>query len=75
MIAHQPGRIVFEDGAVRGEGELFSHYHGAFFMIDSGMSRGVASGHGALLHVATADGHVMATARDGEGHETLLWKE
>ena len=41
VIGHQPGKTTFADGTVRKAGEIFCYDEGLFFMIDTGMSRGV----------------------------------
>jgi hypothetical protein len=72
VIGHQPGKATFPDGATRAEGQMFEHYHGAFFMIDTGMSRGVSSGRGAVLRVDVA--HDAAEAIYADGKTMVLWK-
>jgi hypothetical protein len=74
VIAHQPGKITFDDGVQRMEGEMFSRYDGLFFMIDTGMSRGVNNGRGALLQIHTTANHVVAAAVYGDGKTKLLWQ-
>ncbi|HWE02683.1 MAG TPA: metallophosphoesterase [Tepidisphaeraceae bacterium] len=75
VIAHQPGKIKFEKGAERKEGEMFERYGGLFFMIDTGMSRGVAGGRGALLQIHTTAAHVVAAAVYGDGKTVILWQD
>ena len=70
VFGHQPGKVTFADGAVREPGQMFSKFNGLVFMIDTGMSRGVDRGRGAVLHIS--DG--KATAVYADGKTALLWE-
>ena len=52
VIGHQPGEIHFKDGTTRTAGQIFAHFDGRFFMIDTGMSGGVNGGEfGGVLKI------------------------
>jgi hypothetical protein len=57
VFGHQPGKIRFSDGTVREAGSRFQKFGGLVFLIDTGMSRGVQSGRGALLKVSNGSAH------------------
>jgi hypothetical protein len=71
VFGHQPGKIKFADGTERAAGEMYQRFDGLVFLIDTGMSRGVASGRGALLHV-TGDSVHGATAVYADGTTRVL---
>ncbi|HET6246178.1 MAG TPA: metallophosphoesterase [Tepidisphaeraceae bacterium] len=75
VIGHQPGKATFSDGTVRKEGQMFEHYNGMFFMIDTGMSRGVSSGRGAVLHIHAGKSKQSATAIYADSQQAELWKQ
>ena len=75
VIAHQPGKIIFDDGVQRMEGEMFSRYDGLFFMIDTGMSRGVSNGRAALLQIQSTPNHITAAALYSDGKTAVLWRQ
>lgn len=62
VIGHAPSDVTFADKTFRPAGELFQHFDGLFFMIDTGMSRAVAYGAGAILHIHR-DGKVVHAYR------------
>jgi hypothetical protein len=66
VFGHQPGEIKFDDGADRPAGEVFQKFNGLVFLIDTGMSRGVSGGRGALLHISNGSVHgASAVYADG----------
>ena len=68
---HQPERVRFADGVERGGGEMFQRY-GLIFLEDTGMSRGVARSHGAVLRIpAGRTGEAFAICHDGTA--TAIW--
>lgn len=73
VFGHQPGKVKFRDGTERLEGQMFSKYDGLVFMIDTGMSRGVQSGRGALLKIEPISKHPSATAIYADGTTAKLW--
>ena len=60
VFGHQPGKIKFSDGSVREAGAMYEKFDGLVFLIDTGMSRGVASGRGALLRISNGSAHGAA---------------
>ena len=66
---HHPD-VVFLDGTVRHAGEMFQRF-GLLFLIDTGMSRGVDSGRGAVLHISQGS---KATAVYADGMTAVLWE-
>jgi hypothetical protein len=75
VIGHQPGKIKFDDGVERKAGEVFVHYNGLLFMIDTGMSRGAEDGRSALLRIHTTPQHVSAIAVYADGKTRVLWEK
>lgn len=67
VFGHQPGKVDFSDGTRRKEGEMFSKFGGLVFMIDTGMSRGVSSGRGALLRIKDNSGSQKVDAVYADG--------
>ena len=63
-----PSQVKFADGIVREPGEMFQRF-GLLFLIDTGMSEGVANSRGAVLRITAQD----ATAICPDGRRTLLW--
>jgi hypothetical protein len=59
---HQPGEVLFDDGATRHIGQIFEHWE-LLYLIDVGMSIGVNDSKGAILKVA--GGKVSAIYPDG----------
>jgi hypothetical protein len=70
VFGHQPGKVIFADGTVRQPGQMFTSFNGLLFMIDTGMSRGVDSGRGALLRIRQGN---TATAVYADGKTAVLW--
>lgn len=68
---HVPSKVTFADGAARNAGEMFQRF-GLLFLIDTGMSEGVNSSGGAVLHITFRDGE-QATAICPDGTRTVLW--
>jgi hypothetical protein len=70
VFGHQPGKLKFMDGTERAAGTMFTKFDGLVYTIDTGMSRGVAGGRGAVLHIhtkdATDDPTVTAVYMDGK---------
>jgi hypothetical protein len=52
---------------------MYRKYGGLVFMIDTGMSRGVQAGRGALLKIDPLSPHPSATAVYADGAKTVLW--
>jgi hypothetical protein len=73
IFAHQPDRVVFVDKTFRPPGAMYARYNGLVFLIDTGMSRGVNSGRGAVLHI-TPGGHPTVVAIYADGEKTGLMK-
>jgi hypothetical protein len=61
VIGHQPGAVSFSDGSSRAADAMFSNFKGLIFLTDTGMSRGVDSGLGAVLEI-TGIGTPQASA-------------
>jgi hypothetical protein len=75
VFGHQPGAVDFADGSERAAGEVVAKFDGLVFLLDTGMSRGVDNGRGALLHVTRRGdgGGVTATAVYADGKAAPLW--
>jgi hypothetical protein len=67
---HEPSDIRFADGVKRNEGEMFQRF-GLIFLIDTGMSEGVAHSDGAILHIANNGQEAIAVCPDGK--QTSIW--
>ena len=66
VFGHQPGKIKFSDGTERAQGEMYEKFCGLVFLIDTGMSRGVDDGKGAVLKITDDSVHgVAAIYADG----------
>jgi hypothetical protein len=72
VFGHQPGKIKFADGTERAAGEMFQKYDGLVFLIDTGMSRGVAGGRGALLHITDGSVHGVSAVYASGASRTLV---
>jgi hypothetical protein len=75
VMGHQPGKIDFPNGTSRAAGQMFTEFDGLIFFIDTGMSRGVDGGRGAVLHVQQIDdaGKLKVTAVYADGKtESML---
>ncbi len=70
VFGHQPGKVTFADGTVRDPGQMFTKFEGLVFLIDTGMSRGVSGGRGAILRIS----HGKATAVYADRKTALLWE-
>jgi hypothetical protein len=75
VFGHQPGRIAFPDGTERAQGEMYCKYDGLVFLIDTGMSRGVQDGRGAVLRIESQEKSLRADAIYIDGSSKLLWRE
>ncbi len=73
VIGHQPGKIQFADGTVRKAGTLFQQFDGLIFLIDTGMSRGVGSSAGEVLHVHQGQDRVQASRIPSSGKRVEIW--
>jgi len=71
VFGHQPGKIKFADGTQREAGAMYQKFDGLVFLIDTGMSRGVAGGRGALLRISNGSAH-GATAVYADGTTQTL---
>lgn len=71
VIGHQPGKIVFADGSVREAEHLYSKFNGLIFLIDTGMSRGQASGRGVLLRVRRELGSATVSGVYVDGEKAI----
>jgi hypothetical protein len=56
VMGHQPVAVGFADGKKRAQDQMFQHYTGAIFLVDTGMSVGVDATGGALVHVTSPGG-------------------
>lgn len=72
VFGHQPGKIKFPDGTQRPAGAMYQKFDGLVFLIDTGMSRGVASGRGALLKISNGSVHGVAAVYADGTTETLV---
>ena len=74
VLGHQPGKVTFSDGTTRAAGAMYVRL-GEFFLVDTGMSRGIGHSSGAvlLLH-RTASGTTQAQEVSPSGAKTLLWE-
>jgi hypothetical protein len=72
VFGHQPGKIKFSDGTQREAGEMYQKYDGLVFLIDTGMSRGVSSGRGALLHITEGSVHGASAVYADDTTRTLV---
>ena len=71
---HQPGSVTFSDGSTRAAGEVYARL-GLYFLVDSGMSRGVNKTTGASLRLhRTSAGATKAEKLTPSGVATLLWQ-
>lgn len=73
VFGHQPGEVTFADKTHRKADEVFTKFDGLFFMIDTGMSRGVDSGVGTILKIHQADGASSVTTLNSDGKSQPLW--
>jgi hypothetical protein len=73
VFGHQPMEITFADKSKRAQDEMFCGFGGLFFLIDTGMSRGVDGGRGALLRFRREGKGETATAVYGDGSARELW--
>ncbi len=72
VMGHQPGSVQFSDGTTRSKGSPFQKF-GLIFMIDVGMSQGVDSNPGVILHINSNSTKVTTIYSDGK--ETILWNQ
>lgn len=70
---HQHQKVLFEDGQQRNAGEMFQ-WRGLLFLIDVGMSEGVADSQGAVLRIQKRGGQ-EATAICPDGKNTSIWND
>jgi hypothetical protein len=75
VFGHQPGKIDFLDGSERAQGEMYCKYDGLVFLIDTGMSRGVQDGRGAVLRIDSQERSLRTEAVFMDGSSKLLWGE
>jgi hypothetical protein len=70
---HQPGKVKFPDGEQRNQEDMFQRY-GLLFLIDTGMSRGIAgsTSTGGALRI-TGKNPERAFAICANGKEQTLW--
>jgi Calcineurin-like phosphoesterase len=70
---HQPGSVKFPDGKMRHKETIFQRY-GLLFLIDSGMSRGIAGSQsvGGVLWIVRKQTE-SATVICADGSKKLLW--
>ncbi|MBV8780987.1 MAG: metallophosphoesterase [Phycisphaerae bacterium] len=74
VFGHQPGVIKFDDGTERPANAMMQKYDGLVFFIDTGMSRGVNSGRGAVLAIHNGEKHMSVSAEFADGRSELLLK-
>ena len=70
---HQPSSVTFSDGSTRGNGELYCRL-GLFFLVDSGMSRGVNKSVGAALKIHKLSNSTRTESVAPNGASTLVWQ-
>jgi hypothetical protein len=71
---HQPGGVTFNDGTSRSAGSLYCR-SGLFFLVDSGMSRGVNDTTGAALLIHKNSNLTTTTQSvSPSGTKTLVWQ-
>ena len=73
VIGHQPGKVTFAEKKTRAAGELMQHYDGLVFLIDTGMSRGIGSSNGALLHIHQRNKKTHAVRISSSGESREIW--
>jgi hypothetical protein len=73
VVGHQPGKITFAGGTTRPAGELFQHFDGLIFLIDTGMSRGLAFSTGAVLHIRQDAHKAQAFRILATGKSQRIW--
>lgn len=69
VFGHQPGTVRLSNGVVRKAGDMFSAYDGLCYLIDTGMSRGVDGGRGAVLWIHTGTRHQEVKVIHADGKE------
>ena len=72
VFGHQPGKLEFPDGTQRAKGQVFMKYDGLVFLIDTGMSRGVDAGRGAVLKIHSTKRGATVSAVYADRQETML---
>ena len=65
---HVPSQVQFANKTIRRPGEMFQ-FLGLLFLIDTGMSEGVDTSSGAVLHI----GSHQASAICLDGTTTVIW--
>jgi hypothetical protein len=73
VVGHQPVAVQFSDGSSRAQDAMFANFNGLFFIIDTGMSRGVDSGLGAVLQIDGIGTQPVATALYANGSSQVLF--
>jgi hypothetical protein len=73
VFGHQPIEVTFADKSKRAKDEMFCGFGGLFFLIDTGMSRGVDGGRGAVLRFHRDGQRETATALYADGSSRELW--
>lgn len=71
VVGHHPSKVTFGGNAERPAGEPFC-YDGVLFLMDTGMSRGVADGKGAVLKIEPG-AKERASWLNESGKEKELW--
>jgi len=72
VFGHQPGKIKFADGTEREAGAMYEKFDGLVFLIDTGMSRGVDDGKGAVLKITDDSAHGVAAIYADGAVKTLV---
>jgi hypothetical protein len=68
---HQHQTVLFSDGQQRNAGQMFQ-WHGLLFLVDVGMSEGVGTSQGAVLHIQSRTGG-EAVVIGADGTKVTIW--
>jgi hypothetical protein len=71
---HQPGDVKFPDGVKRRKGYFYQRY-GLLFLIDTGMSSGIADSGGGALRITGAGSDQQAIVICPDGDTKVLWSK
>lgn len=69
---HQPGNVPFPDGLKRKKGYFYQRY-GLLFLIDTGMSSGIADSGGGALRITGSGNDQQAIVICLDGETKVLW--
>ena len=71
---HQPGNVKFPDGVKREQGHFYQRY-GLLFLIDAGMSSGIADSGGGALRITGSGADQQAIVICPDGDTKVLWSK